>query len=154
MLKVTDVVCLIGDSEVGNGVFLKAGTKGVILKEFENTVLVKFEEEEVPLLVHKDEVMVFPNDEFSQYMNPPKEEVSDQVNHPSHYESGKFECIEVMEEALGYDAVRDFCICNTFKYIYRHKRKNGYEDIKKAQWYINKYVDMTEKAKENGLTPM
>lgn len=104
---------------------------------------------------------------FDACMNPPvdpvrdllatplnKEEVEDVVNHPSHYESGKFECIEVMEEALGYDAVRDFCICNAFKYLYRHKRKNGYEDIKKAQWYINKYVDMTEEAKENGLTPM
>lgn len=100
----------------------------------------------VELLAHDDT-------KFSNYMNQPIEE-TDPVNHPSHYESGKFECIEVMEEALGYDAVRDFCICNAFKYLYRHKRKNGYEDIKKAQWYINKYIEMTEEAKENGLEPM
>ena len=154
MFNVTDVVYLINDLDIGDGVFLKSGTKGVILKVFETSLLVKFEEEQKPVSVRNDEVMVFPDDDFSQYMNPPQEEVSDQVNHPSHYETGKFECIEVMEEALGYDAVRDFCICNAFKYIYRHKRKNGCEDIKKAQWYINKYVDMTEKAKENGLTPM
>lgn len=83
-----------------------------------------------------------------------EEEVEDVVNHPSHYETGQFECIEVMQEALGYDAVRDFCICNAFKYIYRHKRKNGYEDIKKAQRYINKYVEITEKAAKTGLNPM
>lgn len=69
----------------------------------------------------------------------------DNVNHPSHYETGKFECIEVMEEALGRDAVRSFCLCNAFKYIYRHKRKNGDEDIKKAQWYINKYLELSNK---------
>lgn len=83
-----------------------------------------------------------------------EKEVEDVVNHPSHYETGKFECIEVIQEALGYDAVRDFCICNAFKYIYRHNRKNGYEDIKKAQWYINKYIEITEEAAKTGLNPM
>lgn len=68
----------------------------------------------------------------------------DIVNHPSHYETGKFECIEVMQEALGLDAVKDFCLCNAFKYLYRNKRKNGLEDIKKAQWYINKYIELEE----------
>ena len=68
----------------------------------------------------------------------------DIVNHPGHYETGKFECIEVMQEALGIDAVKDFCICNAFKYLYRHKRKNGLEDIKKAQWYIDKFLELSK----------
>ena len=72
-------------------------------------------------------------------------EIEDNVNHPAHYESGKFECIEVMQEALGTDAVKDFCVCNAFKYIYRHKRKNGKEDLEKARWYINKYLELCEK---------
>jgi len=70
----------------------------------------------------------------------------DVVNHPGHYETGKFECIEVMQEALGIDAVKDFCICNAFKYLYRHKRKNGLEDIKKAKWYIDKYLELSEES--------
>jgi hypothetical protein len=69
---------------------------------------------------------------------------NDIVNHPGHYETGKFECIEVMQEALGIEAVKDFCICNAFKYLYRHKRKNGLEDIKKAKWYIDKYLELSE----------
>lgn len=72
----------------------------------------------------------------------------DIVNHPSHYESGKFECIEVMEETQGKEAVMDFCICNALKYLYRHKRKNGIEDIKKARWYINKYIELSEQETE------
>ena len=71
--------------------------------------------------------------------------MSDMVNHPSHYESGKFECIEVMEETQGAEAVLGFCICNAFKYLYRHKRKNGIEDVKKARWYIDKYIEITER---------
>lgn len=72
----------------------------------------------------------------------------DIVNHPGHYETGKFECIDVMQEALGVEAVKDFCICNAFKYIYRHRRKNHLEDIKKAKWYIDKYLDLCSDGEE------
>lgn len=58
--------------------------------------------------------------------------VDDPVNHPSHYETGKFECIDVMVETMGIDATMEFCVCNAFKYLYRHKRKNGIQDLEKA----------------------
>lgn len=64
------------------------------------------------------------------------------VNHPSYYEIGNMECIDVMIETQGIEAVKSFCICNTFKYIYRWKNKNGVEDIKKAKWYIDKYLEL------------
>lgn len=70
--------------------------------------------------------------------------MSDNVNHPSHYETGKFECIEVMLETQGIEAVKNFCICNAFKYLYRHCGKNGLEDVKKAGWYIRKYIELEE----------
>lgn len=53
--------------------------------------------------------------------------MTDNVNHPAHYETGKFECIEVMLETQGVEAVLNFCQCNAFKYLYRAKRKNGLE---------------------------
>lgn len=68
--------------------------------------------------------------------------MADNVNHPSHYETGNFECIDVMVETQGVAAVQNFCICNAFKYLYRHKRKNGCEDIQKAIRYLNKYVEL------------
>lgn len=78
----------------------------------------------------------------------------DVVNHPGHYESGKFECIEVMEETQGTEAVLAFCICNAFKYLYRHRRKNGIEDVKKARWYLDKYIEIVERgqADDQGKT--
>lgn len=70
---------------------------------------------------------------------------NDNVNHPSHYETGNFERIDVMIETQGKEAVMDFCVCNAFKYIYRHNNKNGVEDIKKAKWYLDKYIELAEK---------
>lgn len=40
--------------------------------------------------------------------------MTDNVNHPAHYESGKFECINIMLETQGAEAVKDFCICGEF----------------------------------------
>jgi hypothetical protein len=71
--------------------------------------------------------------------------MNDCVNHPSHYETGKFERIEVMEETQGVEAVKNFCICNAFKYLYRHANKNGLEDLKKARWYLDKYIELSER---------
>ena len=61
----------------------------------------------------------------------------EQVNHPSHYKTGKYECIEVMHEVFGEEAVKQFCRLNAFKYLWRSDRKNGEEDLKKAKWYLD-----------------
>lgn len=68
----------------------------------------------------------------------------DNVKHPSHYETGKFECIDVMCEAIGIESVKGFCLCNAFKYIYRCKNKHDtpVEDVKKAVWYLNKFLEL------------
>lgn len=71
----------------------------------------------------------------------------DKVNHPSHYTQGGIECIDAMEAALGKQVVMDFCLGNAFKYIFRCKNKNGLEDVKKANWYLNKLIELTEEQK-------
>lgn len=69
---------------------------------------------------------------------------NDSVNHPSHYETGKFECIDVMREAIGLENTKGFCLCNAFKYIYRCTKKHNtpVEDVKKAVWYLNKFLEL------------
>ena len=63
---------------------------------------------------------------------------------PSHYKAGKYECINVMIAIFGKKAVQIFCILNAFKYIFRFQNKNGLEDVKKARWYISKYIELEE----------
>lgn len=68
----------------------------------------------------------------------------DIVNHPPHYcREGSMECIEEMELIFGKEAVKHFCLCNAWKYRYRSSAKNGEEDIKKSDWYIRKYRELT-----------
>lgn len=69
----------------------------------------------------------------------------DNVNHPNHYTSGAHECIDVMEAMFGTEAVINFCKCNIFKYRFRSNLKNGAEDIKKAEWYEEKLMQLNNK---------
>ena len=64
----------------------------------------------------------------------------DTVNRPAHYTSGGIECIDAMTAAFGDEAVKDFCLCNAFKYLWRHRQKNGVEDLKKARWYLGRLI--------------
>lgn len=68
--------------------------------------------------------------------------MSDTINHPAHYETAGVECIEAMKITQGREAVKDFCLCNAYKYLWRHKNKNGLEDLKKARWYLDRYIFM------------
>lgn len=66
--------------------------------------------------------------------------VNDPVNHPSHY-SGKVECIDCIESAVsGLDGFHGFCAGNAIKYIFRFSHKNGVEDLRKAEWYIDRLI--------------
>lgn len=79
--------------------------------------------------------------------------MSEQVNHPSHYNRGEIECIDAMESAFGASAVADFCKINAFKYIWRAGEKAGnseVQDIEKAVWYLNKAKELIVKSYGGG----
>lgn len=67
----------------------------------------------------------------------------DPIN-PSHYRQG-VECIDVLLQTQGAEYTKGFCLCNAMKYLYRHNNKNGDEDIRKATWYLNKYLEIADK---------
>ena len=73
----------------------------------------------------------------------------DMVNHPNHYEAKNgMEVIDVIEAFTanleGYEATHTG---NVIKYICRWKEKNGLEDLKKAQWYLNRLIKNIEENK-------
>ncbi|WP_430217416.1 DUF3310 domain-containing protein [Paenibacillus humicus] len=73
--------------------------------------------------------------------------MSDNVNHPNHYTAGKVECINAIEAATeGLVGFESYVTGNILKYMWRWKRKNGLEDLKKAQWYLNKLIDQVGEA--------
>ena len=68
--------------------------------------------------------------------------VNNNVSHPSHYNQGGIECIDAMIAAYGKEAVENFCLLNAFKYVWRNRDKNGFEDIDKAIWYLSKVKEL------------
>ena len=64
----------------------------------------------------------------------------DVVNSPSHYNQAGIECIEAIAAATD-DGFEYYLQGNIIKYIWRYRYKNGIEDLKKAQWYINKLIE-------------
>lgn len=74
--------------------------------------------------------------------------MSDVVNHPSHYTSGKIEVIDFIE-----DKELNFNLGNVIKYVARAGRKKSQgksleakalEDLKKAQFYIDREIATRE----------
>jgi predicted transcriptional regulator len=65
---------------------------------------------------------------------------SEAVNSPPHYNSGKVECIDAIESMLTKEEFIGYLRGNILKYQWRYKLKNGAEDIKKAQWYLNRLI--------------
>ena len=70
-----------------------------------------------------------------------------EIDHPAHY-AGEIECIDALLETMGRDDVRAFCLCNAFKCLCRCKKKHEMpeEDVEKAVWYLQKYLELGGKA--------
>ena len=72
----------------------------------------------------------------------------DPIN-PSHYTSGTIEAIEAIDASMSPEAFKGFLKGNILKYIWRYERKNGAEDLRKAQWYLNCLADLVEIEESN-----
>lgn len=68
----------------------------------------------------------------------------DMVNHPSHYADGAIECIDAIETQLTADEFQGYLRGNCVKYLWRWRNKGGLQDLKKAQWYLNRLIASVE----------
>jgi hypothetical protein len=64
----------------------------------------------------------------------------DNVDHPDHYNQhpSGIECIQVVEHM-------SFNLGNVIKYVWRADFKSGVEDLRKAQWYLEREIALREK---------
>ncbi|KFN92157.1 DUF3310 domain-containing protein [Tetragenococcus muriaticus] len=67
--------------------------------------------------------------------------MSDNVNHPNHYTQGDIETIDYIKDKLTDEEFRGFVKGNVLKYVSREGLKNGDEDLKKSDWYLNKLIE-------------
>ncbi len=87
---------------------------------------------------------IFLTDYCEKYTNKKGEgkQMADNVNHPFHYNDGKIEVIDYIEDKnLG------FHLGNVVKYVSRAGKKDkskAVEDLKKARWYLEREITRME----------
>ena len=67
----------------------------------------------------------------------------DMVNNPPHYNKSGIETIDAIK-AMTDGGYEYYLQGNIMKYLWRYRYKNGVEDLKKAQWYLNELIDELE----------
>lgn len=73
-----------------------------------------------------------------------EDKLMDNVNHPNHYQ-GKIECIDAIEVAVGgLRGIEAVFVANILKYVWRYRKKNGIEDLRKASWYLERLIKEVE----------
>jgi hypothetical protein len=70
---------------------------------------------------------------------------------PSHYDKGGKQVWDAMKDLSSEEEYRGYLTLNVVKYITRHRKKNGRQDLLKARAYLDKLIetDYPEPKEEN-----
>ena len=99
------------------------------------------------LFQYLDKLADTPDDTPVNNTRETKEVKPDNVNHPTHYNKGTMECLDVIKSCLSTEEFKGFLKGNVMKYMYRKGDKgDALEDLNKACWYAKKLMEQ-----ENGL---
>lgn len=71
-----------------------------------------------------------------------KKQNTDNVNNPSHYTAGGIETLDYIKAKV--KDYPSYAVGNILKYVSRYEHKNGIEDLKKAQFYLNDLIEWME----------
>jgi len=77
-----------------------------------------------------------------------RKEKEDMVNNPPHYNKSGIETIDAIK-AMTDTGYEYYLQGNIMKYLWRYRYKNGVEDLKKAQWYLNELIEELDKDDES-----
>ena len=81
---------------------------------------------------------------IAEMLQHPENIMKDNIN-PDHYKSKSKETIERLQDNLTQGEFKGYLKGNILKYLDRYEHKNGVEDLNKANWYLNKLIEL-----ENG----
>ena len=72
----------------------------------------------------------------------------EEVNHPKHYNKGKYETYDVIVDTLGKHEAISYCQGNILKYIMRMWNKDKpLQDAEKAEWYLKAMIKLLKETK-------
>ena len=70
----------------------------------------------------------------------------DPIN-PNHYKQGGIESIDAIKAFMSEEAFKGFLKGNCQKYLFRYEKKNGIEDLRKCQWYLERLIEVLQEEK-------
>lgn len=105
----------------------------------DKVIAVKKKDVVVPVISKKETAESYINVDSVSDLYPVNEikDRDNMIDHPSHYNKGKIEVIAFIE-----DQGLSFHLGNVIKYVARAGAKGDkLEDLKKAQWYLDRYIN-------------
>lgn len=81
------------------------------------------------------------DDDCATSNSTPKKE---EVNHPARYNRYKKEVIDVMKDVSTHEEFMGFLKNTIIKYLSRYQDKGGTQDLKKADWYLQRMIEEQE----------
>ncbi|MEH7462757.1 DUF3310 domain-containing protein [Bacillus thuringiensis] len=81
------------------------------------------------------------NEEVSVVAEKVESEEQDNVNHPNHYTMGGIETYDYIKAKMSVEQLEGYLLGNILKYMSRYQFKNGLEDLKKSQWYLEELIN-------------
>lgn len=77
-------------------------------------------------------------------MPEPKPE-EDNVMHPAHYTQGGIEALDAIEAAVSDKTGMEAMLAgNIIKYLWRYRAKDGVQDLRKAQFYLVRLINIVD----------
>tara|TARA_R100000152_G_C6774803_1_gene202798 strand:+ start:712 stop:1167 length:456 start_codon:yes stop_codon:yes gene_type:complete len=109
----------------------------------------KTDQESIDALDTKMETDIFETDKpynhQTDYIKNVSNQIKDNVNNPSHYNSGAVECIDAIEAMLSPEEYIGYLRGNSLKYRWRFRYKGKpVEDLQKANWYEQRLLTFIE----------
>ena len=110
------------------------------------------DQESINALDTKMETDIFETDKpynhQTDYIKNVSNQIKDNVNNPSHYNSGAVECIDAIEAMLSEEEYIGYLRGNSLKYRWRFRYKGKpIEDLQKANWYEQRLITFMEENK-------
>ena len=107
------------------------------------------DQESINALDTKMETDIFETDKpynhQTDYIKNVSNQIKDNVNNPSHYNSGSVECIDAIEAMLSPEEYVGYLRGNSLKYRWRFRYKGKpVEDLQKANWYEQRLLTFIE----------
>jgi hypothetical protein len=84
------------------------------------------------------------NMNYELYEDDYLEPIEDEVNTPKHYHSNGIDVIGFSEKQFTKEQLKGFYRINVLKYVTRYDKKHGLKDLHKANFYLNKLINLED----------